>query len=454
MKFTTINPATEETIKEYETIDKKEALAVAQEVNNSFSHWKSISIQEREHHLKTLAFILRKNKQHYAELMTAEMGKPITQALAEIEKCAWLAEYYAENAHLFLKEEVIQTDAKKSFIRFDPLGTILCIMPWNFPFWQAIRFAVPAMAAGNTIVLRHSNIVPECASAIESAFQEAGFPANVFRTIITDHDAIPTLIKSSFIQGVSLTGSTKAGARVAQLAAKNLKKCVLELGGSDPFIVLDDADINAAAQHAVIGRLINAGQSCIAAKRCIVVKSRVDEFTELFVKYTHAQRVGDPLNTQTQVGPIVREAQLNELETQVADAVKKGGTILTGGKRREGKGFFYLPTIITNTKASMKIVKNEVFGPVAPIIIAKDEADAVRIANSSEFGLGASIWTQDQAKAERLAQQIESGVVFINSTVKSDPRMPFGGVKKSGIGRELSSYGIKEFVNIKGVTIY
>lgn len=454
MKFTTINPATGDILKEYETVGTKAALDVAQQAHTAFSQWKLLPYAQRGAHLKALAEVLRKNKDRYGELITTEMGKPITQATGEVEKCAWLADYFAEHAESFLKEEIVQTEAKKSVVRFDPLGTVLCIMPWNFPFWQALRFALPALMAGNTAVLRHSNVVPECALAIESAFTEAGLPDNVFRTIISDHDAVPALIKSRFIQGVSLTGSVQAGARVGQLASKYLKKAVLELGGSDPFIVLDDADINLACQNAVNGRLINTGQSCIAAKRFIVVKSRAGEFTELFVKHTEAQKVGDPTEPSTQVGPLVSEDQREALHAQVEDAVKKGGKVLTGGKRLERPGFFYQPTVISNTKPTMRVIKEEVFGPVAPIIIAKDADDAITIANNSEFGLGASIWTQDREKGERLAQQLEAGVVFINNVVRSDPRMPFGGIKKSGIGRELSHYGIKEFVNIKGVTIF
>ncbi len=453
MNFKTINPATEEVIKTYRTISEQSALNIAKQANSAQKKWRDLKIKDRAHYMKSLSKTLLKNKKHYAKLITTEMGKPISQSIAEIEKCSWLAEYFAENSQNFLKEEPVKTEANKSFVRFDPLGTVLCIMPWNFPFWQALRFAVPALMAGNTALLRHSNVVPECALAIEQSFKQAGFPKNIFRTVITDYDCVNSLIPSPYIQGVSLTGSTQAGSKVAQIAMQALKKCVLELGGSDPFIVLDDADLKLACQNATSSRLLNAGQSCISAKRFIIIKSKAKKFTELFVKYTKAQKIGNPMKKDTQVGPLVREEQLKTLESQVQDAVKKGAKILTGGNRLNRKGFFYEPTIITNTKPSMRVIKEEVFGPVAPIIIAKNEADAIRIANSSEYGLGASIWTRNRKKAEQLAQKIEAGVVFVNGVVRSDPRMPFGGIKRSGIGRELSYYGIKEFVNIKSVIV-
>ena len=310
------------------------------------------------------------------------------------------------------------------------------------------------MLAGNASVLKHSNIVPQCALAIEEAFKEAGFPQNLFRTIITDHENVASLIKSDTIQGISLTGSTYAGARVAELAGRHLKKVVLELGGSDPFIVLEDADLELAAKSAVTGRTINSGQSCIAAKRFIVHKKIAKEFSEAFSKYMGNLKVDDPMLMETDVGPLVNEDQVEQIEEQVNDAVKKGAEVLAGGKRPDRKGFFYMPTVLTNVKNTMKVVKEEVFGPVAPIIIVNDEKEAVEIANSSEYGLGASVWTRDETRGLKLARQIEAGCVFINAVVKSDPRMPFGGVKKSGIGRELSKYGLKEFVNVKGVNVY
>src|SRR3989338_7071720 len=454
MKFKTINPATEEVIAEHDMMPKDEILSVAGQCDDAFMQWKSTDVSARASYFRRLAQVLRHNREKYARLMTLEMGKPIKQSLTEVEKCAWTAEVYADNAAKWLEEEIVQADGKKHFVAYEPLGVVLSIMPWNFPFWQAFRFAIPTLLAGNASVLKHSNIVPQCALAIEEAFKEAGFPQNLFRTIITDHENVASLIKSDTIQGISLTGSTYAGARVAELAGRHLKKVVLELGGSDPFIVLEDADLELAAKSAVTGRTINSGQSCIAAKRFIVHKKIAKEFSEAFSKYMGNLKVDDPMLMETDVGPLVNEDQVEQIEEQVNDAVKKGAEVLAGGKRPDRKGFFYMPTVLTNVKNTMKVVKEEVFGPVAPIIIVNDEKEAVEIANSSEYGLGASVWTRDETRGLKLARQIEAGCVFINAVVKSDPRMPFGGVKKSGIGRELSKYGLKEFVNVKGVNVY
>ena len=337
---------------------------------------------------------------------------------------------------------------------FEPLGAILSIMPWNFPFWQAFRFGIPTLIAGNVSILKHSNVVPQCALAIEEAFNKAGFPQNVFKTIITEHESVAELVKSDLIRGVSLTGSTSAGARIAELAGRNLKKVVLELGGSDPFIVLNDADVEFAAKNAVSGRNVNSGQSCIAAKRFIVMRDVFEEFSKKFAEATNALIVGDPMDMKTDVGPLVNKDGLTQIESQVQDAVIKGAIILTGGKKLERKGYFYKPTVLSNIKINMKVVTEEVFGPVAPIIVVNDEEEAIKIANNSEFGLGASVWTKDENKGLEIAKKLEAGDIFINSVVKSDPRMPFGGIKKSGIGRELSKYGLKEFVNIKGINVY
>jgi len=454
MKFKTINPATEESIAEYELMNKDSVVSCAKDSNYAFQEWKKIDVSERAAYFRKLAKVLRDSKDKYGKLMTLEMGKPIKQSLGEVEKCALTAEVYADNAEKWLEEEVVQADGKKHLVVFEPLGPILSIMPWNFPFWQAFRFGIPTLIAGNTSILKHSNIVPQCALAIEDSFKEAGFPDNVFKTIITDHEAVAELVKSDLIQGVSLTGSTAAGSRIAELAGRNLKKVVLELGGSDPFIILDDADIDFAAKNAVTGRTINSGQSCIAAKRFIAVKNIADEFSKKFSEYTSALVVSDPMDMKTDVGPLVNKDGLLQIESQVNDAIAKGAKVLAGGKRLERKGFFYKPTVLGNIKNNMKVVTEEVFGPVAPIIVAKDEEDAIRIANDSEFGLGASIWTNDENKGLSMAKRIEAGAVFINSVVKSDPRMPFGGIKKSGIGRELSKYGLKEFVNVKGINVY
>ncbi len=454
MKFQTINPATEEVIAEHELMPKEEVLDAAKKSHAAFFQWKSFDVSERSPYFKNLAQTLRENKEIYSELMTLEMGKPIKQSLAEVEKCAWTAEFYAENAGKWLEDEAVQVDGKNHFVSFEPLGTILSIMPWNFPFWQALRFATPTLIAGNVSILKHSNHVPQCALAIEDAFIKAGFPENVFKTVITDHEITGDLIKSDLIHGVSLTGSTSAGSRIAELAGKNLKKVVLELGGSDPFIVLDDADAEFAAKNAVTGRNINTGQSCIAAKRFIVAKNIADKFSRIFAEEAGKLIVGDPMDMKTDVGPLVNKDGLNIIEAQVHDAVSNGARVLAGGKRLERKGYFYMPTVLSDIKMSMKVVTEEVFGPVAPIIIVNNEEDAIKIANNTEFGLGASIWTANEERGLKIAKKIEAGDVFINSIVKSDPRMPFGGVKKSGIGRELSKYGLREFVNIKGVNVY
>ena len=454
MKFQTINPATEEVIAEYEIMLKDKVLESAKKSKAAFQEWKRLDVFERADYFRKIAQVLRNNKERYAKLMTLEMGKPIKQALTEIEKCAWGSEVYADNATKWLEEEIVQADGKKHLVAFEPLGTILSIMPWNFPFWQAFRFGIPTLIAGNVSILKHSNVVPQCALAIEESFREAGFPENVFKTVITNHEAVAELVKSDLIQGVSLTGSTSTGVRVAELAGANLKKVVLELGGSDPFIILDDADIEIAAKNAVSARNINSGQSCIAAKRFIVMKNVADEFSKIFAEATNALIVDDPMDMKTDVGPLVNKDGLMQIEAQVNDAVMKGAAILTGGKRLDRKGYFFKPTVLSNIKSNMKVVTEEVFGPVAPIIIVNDEEEAIKIANNTEYGLGASIWTSNDSKGLEIAKRIEAGDVFINSVVKSDPRMPFGGIKKSGIGRELSKYGLREFVNIKGINVY
>ena len=380
------------------------------------------------------------------------MGKPLRQSLAEIEKCAWVCDYYAERAEVFLRDEIIPTEFRKSFVSFEPLGVVASIMPWNFPFWQVMRFAVPALTAGNVGVLKHSSICLGSAQKLEQAFKDAGFPENVFQSVIGDYRAGEALVQAK-IDAVSVTGSVNTGKRVAQLASQDLKKFVLELGGSDPFVVLEDADLNQTAYMATQSRLLNTGQSCISAKRFIVVKEVADKFTKLFVENTQAEIIGDPLDSKTTIGPLVRDSQRDSLAKQVEDARGKGGKILTGGQALKREGFFYEPTIISNVNHDMQVVKEEVFGPAAPVIVVEDEQEAIREANNSEFGLGASIWTNNIDRGIRLARQIESGIVSVNEMVKSDPRLPFGGVKKSGIGRELSEFGIREFVNIKSVVV-
>ena len=448
----TINPATGKVIAKYQNMDDDQ---VREKVNNArlaLHGWKNLDIGERCSIVRNLGRVMRKNKDEYAKLITEEMGKPIRQAIAEVEKCAWLCDYYSETAETFLRDELIPTEFRKSFVSFEPIGIIAGIMPWNFPFWQAMRFAIPALTAGNVEILKHSSVCLGSAIELETAFTDAGFPENVFQVVIGNAAAGEILIKSK-IDAVSVTGSISTGKRIAELASKDLKKFVLELGGSDPFIVLDDADLNQSAYMATQSRLLNTGQSCIAAKRFIVVKEVADKFTKLFVENTEAERMGDPMDSKTTIGPLVRESQRQALSVQVQDAKNKEGKILTGGNSVQGDGYFYQPTIVSNVTQDMIIIREEVFGPAAPIIIVNNENEAIVEANNSEFGLGASIWTNNIERGIRLARQIQSGIVSVNEMVKSDPRLPFGGTKSSGIGRELSEFGIKEFVNIKSVVV-
>jgi succinate-semialdehyde dehydrogenase/glutarate-semialdehyde dehydrogenase len=455
LTFESVNPATGERIATYELQSYEMVSAVAKKAKDTFrSKWRLTSIVEREQYLGSLAKVLRSKKARYAEIMTMEMGKPIAQAEAEVDKCAWAAEVYAENTGMWLENEFAATDSKESYVEYDPLGVILSIMPWNFPFWQAFRFAIPALAAGNVSILRHSNVCPGSALAIQEAFEDAGFPDGVFTTVITNHDVIADLIASDYISGISLTGSVGAGTRIAELSSTNLKKCVLELGGSDPFIVLEDADVEKSAKVGVEARLLNSGQSCICAKRFIVHKAVAKEFTERFVSEMAKKKVGDPMKKDTDVGPLANKDQVRTVDEQVRDTISKKGRVLLGGKPMPGAGAYYQLTVFDNLDMTMKVVKEEVFGPVAPILVVESEEEALRIANDSEFGLGASVWTNNLERGKRLAKVIESGMVFVNSLVKSDPRMPFGGIKKSGLGRELSKYGLKEFTNWKSVNVY
>jgi succinate-semialdehyde dehydrogenase / glutarate-semialdehyde dehydrogenase len=450
----TINPATGEEIASYPLMTIQEASTITKSVYDAFDRWKMLALSERADHLRSLAKVLRSKKTEYATMMTTEMGKPISQAISEVEKCAWGAEVYADNGEKWLQDEEISTDASLSYVSFEPLGTVLTIMPWNFPFWQCLRVAIPTLLAGNTLVLRHASACPGSALAIQEAFREAGFPENVFRSIICSHDVVSDLIVSPLIQGVSLTGSVSAGSSIGSLAASNLKKFVLELGGSDPYIVLDDANVEKAAIVGANARLQNNGQSCIAAKRFIIHEAIAEEFIERFVHEFESKTVGDPLDPRSDVGPLVSVGQVEEVDSQVQEAVERGAHVMTGGKPKKSAGSYFEPTVLYNVSLDMKVMAEEVFGPVAPIYVVKSESEAIAVGNDTEFGLGASIWTNNPSRARKMARQIESGMVFVNGMVKSDPRMPFGGVKKSGIGRELSKYGLKEFVNIKGLTFY
>jgi acyl-CoA reductase-like NAD-dependent aldehyde dehydrogenase len=456
MRIQSINPATESVNKEFDALTKDQVRDAAKNSRKAFKSWSASDISERAGLLSRLSATLKQKSREYGRLMTVEMGKPIKQSVSEVEKCAWAAEVFAENAERWLADEQIETDYRKASVVHQPLGVILGIMPWNFPFWQAMRFAIPALAAGNTAILRHSNVCPMSALAIEESFRLSGFPDSTFQTIISDHDAVGMLVRGrGMVDGVSLTGSVEAGKRIGALAGKNIKKLVLELGGSDPFIVLDDADLSATCRGACDGRMINSGQSCICSKRFIVVRERAEEFTNGLAEQMRSQKIGDPLDESTAVGPLANAQQLQSVERQVNESVAMGASVLCGGKRASvnGKGFFYEPTVLSGVRPNMPVAKEEVFGPVAPVIVVRNEKEAIRLANSSRFGLGASVWTSDMERGERVARLIESGQVFVNHIVVSDPRLPFGGVKESGVGRELSRYGILEFTNAKSIVV-
>jgi acyl-CoA reductase-like NAD-dependent aldehyde dehydrogenase len=451
-KIKTINPSTEEVLNEYDIMTKEQINDKVKKARTAFQDWKK-DASKRTDLLHDFATQLRKDKEKLARKATNEMGKAIKEARSEVEKCAWAMEYYADNGQILSTDEVVNTDARKTVIRFQPIGVIGSIMPWNFPYWQALRFAAPSLMIGNTIVLKPASATMQCGIEIEKTFKSADFPDGVFQTLVGDSSIAESLIDSD-INAVTFTGSVPVGAKVAQRATSQIKKTVLELGGSDPFIVCEDADIEKASNGAIKGRFINCGQSCIASKRFIVVKNVANEFIEKFVQKAEKLKVGDPLSDDTDIGPLVNTSGLNKIDSQVKEAVKEGAELLTGGEQIGKKGYFYRPTVLKNVNPKMKIAQEEVFGPVAPIIVAGDEVEAIEIANDSEYGLGASIWTQDLDKAERLSSIVESGIVSVNNVVASDPRVPFGGVKKSGFGRELSRYGMLEFVNIKSVRFY
>jgi succinate-semialdehyde dehydrogenase/glutarate-semialdehyde dehydrogenase len=451
-KIQSINPFTEEVMREYTLLSEPEIDAEVEKSRRAFNRWKELSVPERTTYIKKLGEHLRAEKRKYAELMTREMGKAIRESLAEVEKCAWLCDYYAGNAARFLAPEEIKTENKKSYVMFQPLGLVLAIMPWNFPYWQAFRFGIPAIAAGNVVLLKHASNVPQTALSIEDAFKTAGFPEGVFKTLIIDSKETLKLIDHDKIDAVSLTGSNKAGEEVGAHAGGKIKKVVLELGGSDPFIVLDDADVEKAGRMAANARMINAGQSCIAAKRFIVMDTVAGEFKKHFIARLKELKVGDPMDERTDVGPVAKKDILDSLNEQLRDAKAKGAEIVQTDQTFK-KGLFFPPSVVYNPKHTMKVLNEEVFGPIAPIIIVKDEDEAVRIANDTEYGLGCSIWSRNTERAERLAARIETGTVAINDMVKSDPRLPFGGVKKSGIGRELSHFGLREFVNVKTIAV-
>ncbi|PWU80604.1 MAG: succinate-semialdehyde dehydrogenase [Candidatus Nitrosopolaris wilkensis] len=449
----TINPVTEEVINRYDIMTKEQINDRVKKARNTFEEWKKDS-NKRTDLVHDFAQELRKNKEELARTATKEMGKAIKEARSEIEKCAWAMEYFADNGKIFTTDEVINADARKTFVTFEPLGVIGSIMPWNFPYWQALRFAAPSLMVGNTIVLKPASATMQCGIEIEKTFNKAGLPDGVFQTLVGDSSIANTLIDSPDVNAVTFTGSVSAGAKVAERATSQIKKCVLELGGSDPFVVCEDADIEKASNGAIKGRFINCGQSCIASKRFIVVKKIANEFIEKFAQKTEKLKVGDPMLDDTDMGPLVNAEGLNKIDSIVKDAVKEGAKVLTGGERIKNKGYFYKPTVVKNVSLKMRIAQEEVFGPVAPVMVADDDMQAIKLANDSQYGLGASIWTEDLDKAEKLSRMVQSGVVSVNNIVASDPRVPFGGVKKSGFGRELSRYGMLEFVNIKSVRFY
>jgi len=451
-QITTVNPATGEEISKFNPMDRDQVFQLVGKAKRAFPEWKK-DYGKRRSYIYNLVEYLKKNKTELAKVATLEMGKPLKESIGEVEKCAWALEFYADHGDSFLADEVLNTDARKSFLTFEPLGVIGSIMPWNFPYWQALRFAAPCLMGGNVIVMKPSSITLQSGMEIEKAFTESGVPDGIFQTLIGSVDTANHLIDSD-VNAVTFTGSTSAGAKVAQRAAMNLKKCVLELGGSDPFIVLDDAIIEKAAEGAVKGRFINCGQSCVASKRFFVGKNIAKDFIELFIKRTSRLKIGDPTSIETDVGPLSSKEGLETISEIVEDAKEKGAEILLGGSKIEGKGYFYQPTILTNVKPNMRIASEETFGPVAPITVVENESEAIRLANDIEFGLGASIWTKDLEKADKMSRRIESGIVSVNNVVLSDPRIPFGGVKHSGFGRELSRYGMLEFVNIKAVRFY
>jgi len=448
-----INPATGQTLRTYEPhspaeVERRVALAAS-----LFPRWKTTAFAERAGRLLRAAELLETRKQDWGRTMTLEMGKPIGAAVAEAEKCAWVCRYYAENGERFLADENVGTDASRSFVRYEPLGPVLAVMPWNFPFWQVFRFAAPALMAGNVGLLKHASNVPQCALAIEEIFRESGCPDGAFQALLVGSDRVAELIGDPRIAAVTLTGSEGAGVSVGREAGAQIKKAVLELGGSDPFVVMPSADLAAAASTAVKARTINNGQSCIAAKRFIVHEQVASEFERIFVEKMAALKIGDPLDPAVEIGPLATPAIAAEVDDLVRRSVAAGAKLRLGGKRLEGPGSFYAPTVLADVPPESPAAVEEIFGPVASLFRVRSLDEAIALANQTRFGLGASAWTRDEAEKERLIRGLEAGAVFINGMVKSDPRLPFGGIKKSGFGRELALQGIREFVNVKSVWV-
>lgn len=449
-----INPANEELIQEYAEMNDSEVSKILEQVNSAYQDWKLTSFSHRSQLMKNAAKVLRERKEEFAKLMTLEMGKPILQSKAEVEKCAWVCDYYAENAEKFLANEEVKTEFSTSYVSYQPIGVVLAVMPWNFPFWQVFRFASPTLMAGNVGVLKHSSNVMGCALAIEEIFLKAGFPINLFRTLVISSRKVEAIVRNKYVQAVTLTGSTPAGRTVASIAGSEVKKTLLELGGSDPYVILEDANLELAAEICVNARLINGGQSCIAAKRFIVVEEIYKMFEELFVQKMKSKKMGDPFDESNHLGPQARTDLRNELHEQVKISVDKGAVLLLGGEIPQIKGAYYPPTVLTNVTPGMPAYDDEIFGPVASLIKVKHEKEAIKIANDTSFGLGAAVFTGDIKRGKQIAEkELIAGSCFVNDSVRSDPRLPFGGVKESGYGRELGLFGIREFVNIKTVCI-
>lgn len=453
MSFTVINPATGKTLKNIPAWDDAQIETALARTAEATVGWTATPMEDRAALMAAAAQVLRDNVETYAPIITREMGKLIGDSRAEILKCATACEYYAKNGPAFLQDELLESDASKSYAAYLPMGTVLAVMPWNYPFWQVFRFAAPALVAGNTGLLKHASNVPECALAIEDVFHKAGFPQGVFTALMIRASQVSKVIEDKRVHAVTLTGSEPAGKQVASTAGNSLKKTVLELGGSDPFIVLEDADLDEAVKNAITSRYLNTGQSCIAAKRFIVVDAIAEDFVARFKAGVEALKTGDPTDPNTSMGPMARTDLRDELHVQVTESIAAGAIAVTGCEPIPGPGAFYQPSILDRVEPGMRAYHEELFGPVAIVIRARDEADALRIANESEFGLGGSVWTRDLERGERLARQVQSGATFVNGFVKSDPRLPFGGTKRSGYGRELSHHGIHEFVNVKTIWI-
>ncbi len=453
MPIASVNPADGKTLKTFEPLSQSAIEEKLQLAADTFREYRRTTFAEREARMMRVAEILKAEKNNFAQMMSLEMGKPIKGAVAEAEKCALVCRYYAENAKQHLANIVVETNASLSYVSFQPLGPVLAVMPWNFPFWQVFRFAAPALMAGNVGLLKHASNVPQCALAIEHIISRAGFPAGVFQTLLVGSDAVEKILEDQRVVAATLTGSEPAGRSVASIAGKQIKKTVLELGGSDPFIVMPSADFDEAVKTAVKSRTINNGQSCIAAKRFIIADQIYDKFERAFVKEMKSLQVGDPLNEATDIGPLATEQILREVDEQVKRSVAAGAIVLTGGKQLDRPGNFYEPTVLVNVPPDSTVSCEEIFGPVATLFRVTNIAEAISLANATSFGLGAAAWTNERNEQERFAAELEAGSVFINGMVASDPRLPFGGIKNSGYGRELSEFGIREFVNIKTIWV-